>query len=408
MTMTTPKVEVGFDLTDAGTGPFFRLDDPVKGRLDIISYVLGGTLFYDVTDDVRSISVERGKNRRVDEFDAGLANVVFNNHDRSYDPQNIASPYATQIIPKREIKITVNGEPVFFGIVDDWNFQYDITGDSTASAAASDATTSFNLSTLSAGTSVVETSGARVNAILDDINWPSTARAVDTGAMELGADVIEEGTNALDYLRTVEKSEPGLLFIDAQGRVAFRDRLVAPAGSVVAFTDDGTGIPYTAMQVQYGSELLYNEVILSSVITSSTAIAFDTESIDEYGSFTLQQQDLLVNNDTDLIDLAVWLASKYSAPEYRFEAIDVILNDLTPEQKTELLQLEMGDPVVIKFTPNKVGAQIVKYAQIIRISHSIEPGVHQMSFGFATLDFTTLVLNDAVFGRLDSGNRLSL
>ena len=57
MTMPTQKVEIGFDLTDTGTGPYFRLDDPIAGVLDNTEFLLGGTLFFDVTSLVTSIGV---------------------------------------------------------------------------------------------------------------------------------------------------------------------------------------------------------------------------------------------------------------------------------------------------------------------------------------------------------------
>ena len=46
MSVPTPKVEIGFDLTDNLTGPYFRLDDPVFGQLDTSPYGLGGTIFF--------------------------------------------------------------------------------------------------------------------------------------------------------------------------------------------------------------------------------------------------------------------------------------------------------------------------------------------------------------------------
>jgi hypothetical protein len=406
----TPKVELGFDLTSTGAGPFFRLDSPVSGVLDKTSFVLAGELFFDVTGDVRSISVQRGKNRQLDQFDPGLANIVFDNRDRKYDPENVTSPYATQIIPKRQIRISVDDEPVFFGLIDDWNFDYDISGDSTTSVAASDIITGLASTFLTPGTATPQLSGARVNAVLDNpnIQFSEEARRIDPGAMFLGADVIEENTNAITYLRRVEQSEPGIFFISKDGFVTFRDRNVTPSSDSTVFADDGTGIPYQSIKVQYGSELLANEVELKSAITESTAIAFDEESIRIYGSFVLTQSDLLINSDDDLVNLAVFLASKYSAPEYRFESVDVTLDDLTEEQVADVLALELGDSAAIKFTPNRTGPEIVKYGQVIRIDHNIDPNLHTVSFGFATLDFTLFVLDEAIFGKLDSGNRLSL
>jgi len=247
MTMPTQKVEIGFDLTETDTGPFFRLDDAVQGVLDNTEYTLGGTLFYDVTERVKSVAIQRGKNRQLDQFDQGLANVVFDNNDRTFDPEFASSPYAGQIVPKRQIRISSGGVVQFVGLIDDWNLNYDPNGDSAASAACSDATSAFATQTIATRTNSVEKSGERINTILDlaEIDWPTTLRDIETGQMELGADTVPDNTNALTYMRLVERSEPGAFFIGKTGNVIFRDRVTAPTSTgTIVLSDNGSGIPY--------------------------------------------------------------------------------------------------------------------------------------------------------------------
>ena len=409
MPRPSQKVEIGFDLTESGYGPFFRLDDAEQGVLDNTEFVLGGELFYDVTAYVTSVSITRGKNRELDQFDQGLANVVFNNNDRTFDPEFANSPFAGQIIPKRQIRISSGNEIQFYGLIDDWNLSYETNGDSIVAAACSDATSSFALQTLAARTNNVEFSGERINTILSlpEINWPVELRSIDTGLMSLGADTIEDNTNALSYLRLVEQSEPGSFFIGKSGFVVFKDRVAAPTSGGVLLTDDGTGIPYQGIRVQYGSELLANEIVVSSAITSTEVTTTDPDSIEEYGIFNLTRTDLLIANDSDLESLADFYAKKYSSPEYRFESVEILLDELTSQQQTDLLNLELGDVVEIRFTPNEIPPAISKYAEIIRIEHSVDLNNHILSFGFSTLDFALLVLDDAQFGKLDSGNALA-
>jgi len=114
LTIPIAKVEIGFDLDNA-TATVFTLDDDVRGLLDNDVYLLGGTIFFDVTNKVKSVSVRRGKNRQLDEFDAGLANIVFDNNDRTFDPTFAGSPYAGQIIPKRAVRISSGGQRIFTG-----------------------------------------------------------------------------------------------------------------------------------------------------------------------------------------------------------------------------------------------------------------------------------------------------
>jgi hypothetical protein len=403
MGVPRPTVQIGFDLVGANAN-LLTLDNPIKGKLDTPAYPLGGQIFYDVTDKVKSIATRRGKNRQLDEFDGGLANVVFDNNDRTFDPEYVNSPYFGQIIPKRAIRIFSGGQPRFFGVVDDWNLAYDPGGFSEASAASSDAFTLFNTQTLPAGTATAQKAGERVDAILDlpDVNWSTQDRTVDTGLTTLGADVFAEDTNVLEYLRTVARSEPGNLFISKDGKVVFTDRNTAAVSGGVTLADDGTGIPYQGMKVVYGSELLYNEIVIGSEL-AGTVIAQDTASIAEYGVLNLTQTGLLMSDPNYVQNLAIYYASKYSQPEYRFESVDIVIDELSDEQQQAILGLEISDFVTIKFTPNGISPAIEKIAEVIRIDDDITPENHVVSLGFATLDYFLLVLDDPEFGKLDRG-----
>jgi hypothetical protein len=169
----------------------------------------------------------------------------------------------------------------------------------------------------------------------------------------------------------------------------------------VDFADDGSGVPFVQARVVYGSELLYNRVIVSR-LNGGTAIADDAASQNAYGIATLEASDLLLSNDTDAASLASYLLSQYSEPEYRFETLSVALEDLDGVSLGQVLGLEVGDTARILFTPNSVGTQIDKYAAVIGISHDIAPASHRVTFNFQTLDFASFVLDDAEFGILDT------
>lgn len=402
--MTTQKVEIGFDLTSNG-GPFLTLDDPVAGKLDDPEWVLAGTIFYDITSDVRNVQINRGKANYIDNVSAGECVVELSNLDRNYDPTFAAGPYYGQIVPKREVRISTNNIVQFTGLVDDWNLLYQPGGDATATLVASDGFVYLNNQTLTGGTATAQLSGARVEAILDspDVQWPEVLRDIDAGIHTFGADVIPENTNVLSYLRLAETSEGGRLFINKSGYVVFRDQTVTVGtATVVHLSDDGTGIGYESMNVVYGSEQLYNEVVLSSVITETTVTATDTDSVSQYGIFNLTQTDLLLSDDSQLTEWAQNLVKRFSEPEFRFDSIDVRLNSLGSADENAILGLELGDVVKVTFTPSNIPPAISKYAEIIRINHSIDTnGEHVVTFGFATIDYVGWLLGTEAFGRLD-------
>jgi hypothetical protein len=406
--MPTQKVEIGFDLA-GNNGPFFVLDDTERGVLDNTAWTLAGTFFYDVTQYVKDIAISRGKNRDIDSYTAGESVVTMNNYNRYFDPTFQASPFYGNIIPRREVRISSNGIQQYFGTIDDWNLAYNIQGESTVSFVTSDGFYRFNNQALNAGTATVQTTGERISAILDNhnVNWPTAFRNIDTGVVTVGADVIAEGTNVLAYLKLVEKTEFGAFFIAKDGKATFKDRtIVQPTTGLVVLTDDGTGIGYSDIQITYGSEQLANEIVVSSVVTESTATAIDVNSQSIYGVLNLTLSDLLMNSDADVEELAVYLANKYSQPEYRFDAVEIILDDLSAEDQAKILNLELNDVVKVKFTPNGIGPAIQQYAEIININHRADLQIHRVTLGLARLDFLYFILDDPTFGTLDTDNAL--
>lgn len=406
--MPTQKVEIGFDLA-GNNGPFFVLDDAERGVLDNTAWTLAGTFFYDVTQYVKDIQISRGKNRDIDSYTAGESVVTMNNYNRYFDPTYQASPFYGNIIPRREVKISTNGIQQYFGTIDDWNLAYSIQGESVVSFVTSDGFYRFNNQTVTPGTATVQTTGERISAVLDDpqVAWPSTFRNIDTGVVTVGEDVVAENTNALTYLKLIEKTEFGAFFIAKNGYATFKDRtIVQPTNGIVTLTDDGTGIGYSDIHITYGSEQLANEIVVSSVVTESTVTAIDLASQGVYGVLNLTLSDLLMNSDEQVEDLAVYLANKYSQPEYRFDAVEIIMDDLSVEDQNKILNLELNDVVKVQFTPNGIGPAISQYAEIININHRADLQIHRVTLGLARLDFLYFILDDPTFGTINTDNAL--
>ena len=399
--MVNTTVEVAFELT-VGDTPYFRLNDLVKGVLNNPTYRLGGPIFIDVTDKVASASIRRGKNRELERYNAGGATVVFHNEDRLFDPLNDDSIYVGNIIPRRQVRISSGGIPQFTGIIEDWNLSYDVSGKSNASIIASDAFSLLAQQNLTAGTATPETTGERLDAILSmpTVAWPLTQRRIDTGSSELGADVWDASDNALSYMQQVEASEQGQLFIDRDGYVRFVNGAVTPTSetSAVLFSDNGSGVPYTSATVSYGTELLFNQVEVSA--PTATAEANNIESQDKYG-ITQTAVDTLLATLNAVQSLALFWVAKYGEPEYRFQDLSVSLDGLTGQNLIDTLNVELGDIVQIEFTPNGIGSPIARYGQVNKIEHNITPGTHDVVFGFGSLQFSFLVLDDTGFGILD-------
>jgi len=405
--MPDQLVEIGFDLV-LPTGPFFTLDDPIKGQLDNTTYTLAGFQYYDITNYVTSIEVTRGKSDDIATISSGELVVELNNRTRAFDPTYEAGPYFGQIIPKRLVRYSVNGIQQYQGVLDDWGLNYTPDGDAVANFVASDGFVYLNNQTLAAGTATPQLSGARVSEILDNefVQWPTDQRDIDPGSVTLGANPVDEGQPVLSYLQAIEQSELGLFFIDKTGKATFRDRTHSPITTdLVKFADDGTGISYQNLLISYGSEDLVNEVVSTSVITTTETTSIDEASQEEFGIFNATFPDLLLSTDEQVAVYNSTLLAKYSQPVYRFSELEVRLNDLSEADQNAVLNLELGDFVQVVFTPSNLPPAINKYAAVIRANHSVDiSGEHIVTLGLNTLNFTYLILDDTIFGKLDEGS----
>ena len=369
---------------------------------DVLVQIGGsGTAFYDVTSYTTSVTISRGLSRELDRFTTGSANLAFTNQTRAFDPFYTSSPFYPNIKPRKNMKVStiVSGSTAvqFTGLVEDWSLDYAVEGEATASAACVDGFILFGGQQLNAHTATAQTTGARIGAILDrsEVNWPAADRVIDTGVQTLQADVVEQGREVLEYLQLVAASEPGLLFMTKANKVEFRDRNAgALAPGTVVFSDAGTAIPYTDIEVSYGTELLYNRVGITP-IGLETQLASNTTSQTTYGVQSLEVNGLLLplgaQGTTDASALAAYYAKKYGEPDLRFNTIAVELAALTAAQQTSVLSLELADIVTIQFQPSRVGTRVSKAVQIIGIRHQIRPKQHTVEFMLASTDTTAFV-----------------
>ena len=587
-----PTVRIAFDLSLAGAGSFLTLDDPVRGVLDGATYLLAGDVYEDVSGDVRSVSVRRGRSRELTAFTAGQASVVLDNRARLYDPTNMptvaartnlvtnpsfevdtagwmatgaggsitrstseskfgiasvaraytatsigyvqtdymtgfavgetvtvsawvkssasrnaqviinwynssnvfvgqtagsntatsttdwqqrsvtstcpatadrlvvfltvagtngdthywdavlleksatlnpyfdgtykdgsiqtvtqvwngtpdastsrityyvtgtGSAYAPSILPRKAIAVEVGGQAVFTGVVEDWDLQFSLDGDATTTAKSTDGFTLLAGETITAGTATPQGSGARVESVLDDVDWPAGKRRIATGVTSLGADVVGDNVTALSYLQSIDVSEGGGLFIAKDGSLEFLQRTDSQVPATVKFTDDGTGIPFSDISLEFGTETLYTNI--SVEYTGGTAVTTaPADTLAKYGLIDFNVKTLLAD-EIEAANVADFFLFRYSNPIVRINGLEVRINGLTPAQQSQVLSLELGDPVDVIFTPQGIGSAIEQVLVVDQIEHNMTPADHNVRFNFSQT-LTGFILDT---DRLDEG-----
>jgi hypothetical protein len=408
------KVELGVNLGARDPNTFI-LDDAVRGVLDNTQYTLSGDRFFDITDRLVSVSTSRGKNQALDRIDAGQLNLVVDNFDRLFDPLYVNGFYFGQLIPGKEIRISCNGYPVIYGFVDDLDIEYEPGNRSMVSFQAADALSDLTINNLPEVFPDVELSGARITRILDlpEVAWPADKRSIDTGNSFMSDTDISEGTQAVAYLQLVATSEAGEVFVSKDGKFVFKARNSPPGVIDLVFSDEAlipgyTVIPFAELAVVYGTEELYNRIVLTNdfPLFPEEAFAEDAESQLVYGPRSYTVNGLLNNEPDDLQFLADFLLARFKEPQYRFQSLSVVLDVLSEAQQNEVLDLEIGNVVQVKFTPSGIPPAIEQYCRVIGISHDWQNNEKRINLSLERLDFSLFILDDPVLGILDE-DRLS-
>lgn len=369
------------------------------------------SLVVDVSARVQAATVRRGRNPLTDVFQTGSASIQIADQNGDFNPQNLTSPYQQYLLPLRKIQLSAVDPgtgivyPMFSGYIT--GYQYTQSRDtglvSYTTITAVDGFQLLNLATVSTvtGATAGETTGNRINDILNTIGWPSGQRDVDTGLSTVQADPGTTRT-ALSALQTVATTEYGALYCDAAGQVVFQDRNLTTksiGGTTTNFADDGTGIAYSNLQWVLNDAQIFNDVnVTATGLAKQTAT--DATSIATYFQHSYNVTDLLMQTTTEANNYArAYLASRKDTSV----RADYITLDLTTANYaagvTAALSLDYFDPVTIKQAqPN--GTTLQKTFQIFGVAHEVRPG--QWKTTFTTLEpiIDGFIIGNANYGIL--------
>jgi hypothetical protein len=391
-------VEIEFTISDQLTN--FVLDDPIQGVLNNPTYLLGGEVWTDVTDRAYSTTIARGKNQALARYNAGTLSVVLDNQEATFDPTIPAGtpgyPYAGQIIPGKRVRVTVGTELQFLGTVQDWDLSYPLGGVATALLKAADGFLQLANRTLAADTFAQALSSDMMNALLDqpEVAFDPTLRDIQTGVTTLQSTTVELGANVLTFAQLIEASEPGSLFVSKDGFLTFRSRRYNPtyAGAIV-ITDDGTSVTPRSIEVEYGSELLYNRATITRD-GGVTQVFDDLASQEIYGIFSYDQSGLLMNSDAVALSMAQYYANTFAEPVFRPRRVSLDMAAQTGSDQGLLQALDLDDLVLVRFTPPG-GLLIERYMVVSGISHRVTPGTHVIDLDLIDAQEQGMIYGDA-------------
>jgi hypothetical protein len=275
--MTLPAtISVSFDFSQGATFGFpFTIGDPINGVIGVSQFASSEVPepVIDLSDQTRKITIRRGRNIMRDTYEAGSCTVRVIDQDGSFNPQNPSSPYFGYLTPLRKIRVAATTPTtqsfLFSGYVTDYKYTYpqgqelgyvDIT--------CSDAFRLFamaNVSTVASATAG-QTTGTRIDKILDQVDFPSSMRLIDTGSTTCQADPATTRTS-LQAIQVAEFTEQGAFYVRADGEVEFKDRsdVVGSLAPAPIEFNQTTGIPYSDLKYAFDDKLIINQATMKRV-----------------------------------------------------------------------------------------------------------------------------------------------
>jgi hypothetical protein len=385
--MTVIKVEYG-------KAVLFQLDSPDFGVLDT-NFLGVGEELVDVSNRVVSLSVRRGRQDALEPVRSGQASVTLRILDGALDPLNEASPLFPGVEPARTLNIYADDVQVFGGLVEDIALDFTAGGDATVQVSASDnlsrlALAEFPPDGLAVGE---EDSGVRVGDVLDSDSryWPAGTD------IATGDSILAAGTatgNVVQYLNTVALSEGGTLFVGRDGDLVFRNRLFAVTQTPVVLSDDGTDIDYETLIRQTSGESL--RTVAFGEREGTRFERENTLGLLRFGFRALDLGNLLLRTDADVNQRLDFELTLRSVPKPTVREVSV---SQLRQANTDVLALELGDPVVVDFTPPNV-TQVTETGVVLNLRHDFTVGAGwRTTVGMQPADLQGFMILDT--GRLN-------
>jgi len=404
----------------------FTLDDTLKGVLDNTSYVLDGTTeFASVMDSTVSITAKRGRRDIGATFSAGTMTFTIQDVDSIFNPFDENSPYYDTaeskpgLAPMREVKLiryssTDVPELLYSGYVVNYDYNFALGGLDTVTVYCADQFYLLAQTYLDEFNPIAETSGERIETVLDlpEVNFPALARDISTGTVNLGHDAsynVPAGTNVLQYIAQInDTAEFGRLFMSREGVLTFQDRIGQTLSAPVAdFHDDGTEYKYNGVGISFEADAVVNRVVVTG-LDGKTATATDAGSIATYFIQTDSITNSLLHVQGEIDTAASYLLNP--EPEARYTSVETAFLMLTTAQKDTLATLEIGDTITVEKTfPSGAGTtQLAQELSVEGIEHYLDFSTgHRVLYSTApTTIVYELILDNAVYGTLDAENVL--
>jgi hypothetical protein len=178
--VTVPTINAVINFS---TGPSFAQAFIIgEGILGTNILADSAAVIVDVSNVVDSVTIKRGRNPQVDEFQTGTLTLRIVDQNGDFNPQNPSSPYFGLLDPMRKVSISATSVgvtyPMFSGFITSYTTSTplnanDVVYTTIQAVDAQRLAQNAQIATVT-GATAGDLSGTRINQILNTIAWPES------------------------------------------------------------------------------------------------------------------------------------------------------------------------------------------------------------------------------------------
>lgn len=409
------KVEIGFGYTPAS--PTVTYTDVTAYLEAIPSIVLGGEGGLESYPSATAQFVLVGRDPTTDAA------------DNRFDPDETAGPYYGNILPMVPVRISVldsggTRRYLYTGYVrqeQGWVYQYlpnisrvtvncvdFLTVLGTQSFPASRTVTTWTkkilqiagqLQLISVPITIDEpvpsymglTSGAQLQALLDDSLVPSPAAGWNIGDTVVNVQGFAGAENMLTFIGNLATTEGGAVYVLGDGTVQFDGRY-APISDTRMTTsqftlDDAAGTTDIPFELDSFTKTFPKKILNAAIVTPTGGEPQTYEDATSIGSFTRSEYSFDGPFDSSAFAMAhaEMVVNRYKDPITTVPSATLDLRR-SDDVYDCAVQRKIRDRGTLKYKPAGAAAQITKNVFVSRIRYSLVAGVFKAVFEFSSAD----------------------
>jgi hypothetical protein len=360
---------------------------------------------YNISAEVAGVEIDRGRSRELDEINAGTCRVRVHNQTGNFNPyflttnsyllletgdnllledggrlildavSTTSGAYGVMNVG-RFITVKDGSTLVFSGFVEDFEYEWRHGKIADATLVCADGLARLARQSWLEWSMDADNSGDVLAFMVSrgslhgaDFGW-ATSTSIPDGLSNVPARTIAYGTNVLSDMQAINRAEQGRFFVSRSNVLTFQNRLSTATGTAVCnFLDTATGqvagaIPFAAVEVTFGSELLYTKVSVDIVSGGTVQTADDLTAQANYGVRHLTMSGVLLSDNGQALDMANYLVNRFGTPEAVVSEITVKLEKLSSANRATVAAIEIGNTVTFNWTPT-VGFAAVSQTLVV-------------------------------------------